>query len=105
MTTAFGRMDIDLTSSLETLLKYVTGEISKVRKDLFPSFEDGYEFKTFDRVIAKMKHIKKLKKVDDFSLEANPPKIIEKEPSVHDDEEGEDDEEVGSGDEEGESDD
>ena len=53
-----------------------------------------------------MKHIKKLKKVTDFALEANPPKIIEKEPSVHDDDEGEDNEEEGSGDdEEGESDD
>ena len=85
MTTAFGRLAIDLNREIEPLIMYLEKRIKKGRPDLFPSFVDGYKFKIFGKFFEKMKHIRRLKKVTDFVLVANPPPVIEPEPSVEED--------------------
>ena len=64
VTTAFGRMDIDLNGEVEPLLVYLEEEITKVHPTLFSTFEFGREFLIFDKPLEKNKYIKKMKKVN-----------------------------------------
>jgi hypothetical protein len=72
VTMAFGRMEVDLNGEVGPLLEYLEQEITKTHPTLFSTFTFGKEFTIFDKPLEKTKYIKKMKRVTDFCLVANP---------------------------------
>ena len=99
VTEAFGRMEVDLNGEVEPLLAYLEEEITKINPTLFSTFEFGKEFLIFNKPLEKTKYIRKMKRVTDFCLVANP------EPEPEPEEEVDEEEKTGEGDEDGEEED